>query len=49
MIFITGMNPKAKFENIPQQAAVYYTLCFLQELLQLTNSASLRFRIGVSQ
>jgi hypothetical protein len=42
------MNPKAKFENIPQQAAVYYTLCFAG-LFNLPIPLRYAFGIGVSQ
>jgi hypothetical protein len=45
---ITGMNPKASFGNIPQQAAGYYTLRFAG-LFNLPIPICFAFGIGVSQ
>jgi hypothetical protein len=45
---ITGMNPKANFGNISQQAAVYCTLRFAG-LFNLPIPISFAFGIGVSQ
>ena len=44
---ITGINPKASFGNIPQQAAGYYTLRFAG-LFNLPIPLRFAFGIGVS-